>query len=314
MEQFRANAYLDSAGIPTIGIGFNLWTTGTAVIDQILGSQAGFTKPQKAADNAYRAQLSTAFASGYGSDADLDAALNAIMAARAHDSAVPGTAKPTTFTLTDSEAKHVFNGLASHYETDVTGAFSGAVPDSFERIALFSLDYNNPSLIGPGLQGAVNRGDHAEAWYEIRYDSNAAGSPSRDGIAKRRYYESQVFGATNGSTSPMSADDAQDLLTTRSRHIKQITAYDTKFGNDVAAANRDYAHYHPLFTVQASKTLFDAAKATIEGQYARGHSVDEVIYDYKPIKGGAEASHETNNISTVNYTIHQGALILAGEG
>jgi Ca2+-binding RTX toxin-like protein len=313
VEQFRADAYYDSAAIPTIGIGFNLRAMGPQVIDQILGSQAGFTKPQRAADNAYRQQLSTAFSATYGSDSELDQALNAIMAARAKDAAVPGASKPTTFTLTEAEGKHLFNHIADGYETGLTGAITTVVPDSMERIALFSLEYNSPALIGAGLNGAIGRGDRAEAWYEIRYDSNsnAGGSAGRIGLAKRRYYESQVFGATNGS---MTVDDAKDLLVTRSRHIKQISAYDTKFGGEVHAANHDYAHFHPLVTVQSSKAIFNEAKGVIEGQFARGNAVDEVIYDYKPIHSGSEDSQETNTITTVNYNIHLGALILAGEG
>ncbi|MCC6143926.1 MAG: hypothetical protein IT368_08980, partial [Candidatus Hydrogenedentes bacterium] len=47
-----------------------------------------------------------------------------------------------------------------------------SMPQSRERAALVSLAYNNPALLGNALGNAIINGDRAEAWYEIRYNSN----------------------------------------------------------------------------------------------------------------------------------------------
>ncbi len=71
-----------------------------------------------------------------------------------------------------------------------------SIPDSAERAALFSLTWNAPSLLGPKLKAAILDGNRAEAWYEIRYNSNGI---ALAGIANRRYVEAEEFGC---STSP----------------------------------------------------------------------------------------------------------------
>ncbi|NIM41638.1 MAG: hypothetical protein GTN84_11135 [Hydrogenophaga sp.] len=54
-----------------------------------------------------------------------------------------------------------------------------------EMAGLLSLAYNAESLIGPGLTRALWQGDRAEAWFQIRYDSNASTQPMdlRRGLA-----------------------------------------------------------------------------------------------------------------------------------
>ena len=66
--------------------------------------------------------------------------------------------------------------------------------------ALVSLFYNqseNSPLLGPKLMTALNIGDLAQAWFEIRYGSNSgweSNTKATQGVAKRRYLESQLFG------------------------------------------------------------------------------------------------------------------------
>ena len=62
---------------------------------------------------------------------------------------------------------------------------------SSEYIALMSMTYNNPSLIGDGLKAHLRAKNRFGAWYEIRYKSNAG---NEIGIAKRRFAESNEFG------------------------------------------------------------------------------------------------------------------------
>jgi hypothetical protein len=62
---------------------------------------------------------------------------------------------------------------------------------SNEYIALMSMTYNNPSLVGDGLKAHLRAKNRFGAWYEIRYKSNG---DNDIGIAKRRFAESNEFG------------------------------------------------------------------------------------------------------------------------
>ena len=62
---------------------------------------------------------------------------------------------------------------------------------SNEYIALMSMTYNNPSLVGNGLKAYLRAKNRFGAWYEIRYKSNG---DNNIGIAKRRFIESNEFG------------------------------------------------------------------------------------------------------------------------
>lgn len=62
---------------------------------------------------------------------------------------------------------------------------------SREYIALMSMTYNNPSLVGNGLKAYLRARNRFGAWYEIRYKSNG---DNNIGIAKRRFIESNEFG------------------------------------------------------------------------------------------------------------------------
>ena len=62
---------------------------------------------------------------------------------------------------------------------------------SREYIALMSMTYNNPSLVGNGLKAHLRAKNRFGAWYEIRYKSNG---DNNIGIAKRRFIESNEFG------------------------------------------------------------------------------------------------------------------------
>ena len=63
--------------------------------------------------------------------------------------------------------------------------------NSDEMIILVSLAFNNPNLIGPNLTKTIKDGDRAAAWYEIRYNSNKT---RHHGLQNRRVAESNNFG------------------------------------------------------------------------------------------------------------------------
>ena len=158
------------------------------------------------------------------------------------------------------------------------------IPQSAERVALFSLAYNSVAgrshLIGPSLIADINRGDRAEAWFEIRYRSNA------DQVqAKRRYYESQVFGLYEAQTQDPEAE-YKNVFAMYARRETQIIQYDRTYGATVAAANRDYVNANVQATTRAAAggarvqdltgALATAANFLIAA-YAPGQRIEQIF-------------------------------------
>ncbi len=108
-----------------------------------------------------------------------------------------------------------------------------SLPVSQERAALVSLAYNNPALLGIGLAATFVAGDRAEAWYEIRYNSNknalAATPPGHaPGLANRRYREADLFGLYN--EGPLTEADAKAAFRMFTRHQDKILGSDGVLG------------------------------------------------------------------------------------
>ncbi len=101
---------------------------------------------------------------------------------------------------------------------DGSGSVYDALANSQELAALLSLAYNSPSLIGPRIIAALQNQDHAEAWYEIRYNSSAAGIH-----ADRRYREADLFGFYNVSPTE---EDYKAAYRTFTRHQEEIWVYE----------------------------------------------------------------------------------------
>ncbi|HVK54292.1 MAG TPA: hypothetical protein VM532_04595, partial [Burkholderiales bacterium] len=108
--------------------------------------------------------------------------------------------------------------------------------DTAEYKALMSLYFNAETLIGEGLLRALEHGNRAEAWFEIRFRSNIEKEP---GIAKRRYYESQVFGVYEPTTN-VTSEDAKQIYRMLNLHRDEILKYEKKYGGQIGLANSDY--------------------------------------------------------------------------
>lgn len=245
LENIEGNSpgvYLDSVGIPTIGIGWNISTQGNnrvhleAFVQGALGIAANnpeqFPYYQNLIDRL-SAVLDNTYVSGgtlttiTAQEASLQNELNRILQEETGDNtrvfAFPGTqaqaqeAARNFLRANDDEHEIV---LLNHLESfgvipalnaeDESIRQSGVgVALSPERLALLSLAYNNTELIGSGLRAALQNPDpvvgRMAAWYEIRYRSNGGDSPG-PGIAKRRYYEAALFGLYQNANSVSEAD------------------------------------------------------------------------------------------------------------
>ena len=88
-------------------------------------------------------------------------------------------------TITADAAANSFKKIAAHtYEDRLDGLLGMALPNSQERIALFSMVYNGrlqdysdlskaPRIL-TDIQNALSSNNRAEAWYAIRYESGFA--------------------------------------------------------------------------------------------------------------------------------------------
>jgi len=113
--------------------------------------------------------------------------------------------------------------------------FGSVIADSKERAVLVSLSYNGVLASSTSLETAIQTGNRAEAWYEIRYNSNLnalAATPPNDavGLAKRRFTEADTFGLYDTAGAVSGLDEAMQVYGMFSKHRDRIAAYERSYG------------------------------------------------------------------------------------
>jgi Ca2+-binding RTX toxin-like protein len=160
-------------------------------------------------------------------------ALDSIMVERAEDGQLASLGELPRFFgfdgTTDPRIDQVFSIVIPTYEDRVDAWLPDIQKNSRERLALVSLAYNGLLEKSRKLRDAVASSDgRAEAWFEIRYNSNAGASQSV-GIARRRYYESELFGLYRdpSAVTPAEAEQAYRML---QLHRNEILNYEGRWG------------------------------------------------------------------------------------
>ncbi len=285
----RHNLHLVGSNL-TIGIGFDLATGGPAVIRAVF-SQLGldYDYPEnhanappdspEAIESEYIGSLR--FVVRYNNAA----AVNNIMLTRYNDSrlnSLPQLQRRRSFAFNnDNEVKAVFDNLwPSVYRRDIYNRLpslrnDAAFENSSEMLALASLVWNGGiGMLGSKLKAAIDDGNRAEAWFEIRYNSNNGNN--RPGIAKRRYFESQMFGLYDNPATVGPAE-AQQIYKMLQTHRWEIVTYEKNYGvpvdgsnplqdNRIAAAKDDFKgllSYVQSGTVQTIEESLNLAKTAI---------------------------------------------------
>ena len=268
------SAYDDGAGNVTIGVGFNLGDLNVRTeVFNVLGlvqNDPRLSPSLQTIENQYIQQLIDAI------NAHDAYQFNTIMVQRAANTSLTAVLGPLSSQLDDTQVQNIFAAIIPTYESDVNTWLAG-IPDSQERIALVSLAYNAkvgtnglPTTLGPKLGADIQNGDRAEAWYQIRYNSDYEPPNLATGIAKRRYYESQVFGLYDNPNS-LTVEDAAQVYQMFSLHRGTILAYEQHFGGEVAAANSDYQLTGSNQVQTLTQSLDPAAGVivqTLQSQYA----------------------------------------------
>lgn len=195
-EGFREKLYYDGKNIATIGCGFNVTLKEILkkVCDEI------YSDP-KMSEEEFAGLLNTINGVGVKTDENLRSKVSEYL-----EGIKTEDKKSTKFGKFELDDDQIINILPEVVEIFRDGlnkklAYTSISPQeskidkysigSKEYIALMSMTYNNPSLVGDGLKAHLRAKNRFGAWYEIRYKSNG---DNEIGIAKRRFIESNEFG------------------------------------------------------------------------------------------------------------------------
>ena len=321
--------------LPTIGIGFNLTDDG---ILKLVLAQFGIDVTPAALQTFHNAVRKP-----YTSDLALQQALNAEMQ-KLFDAGLSG--RPTfAFNNTD-EMRTVFDVAIKRYDegdllaTDANdklgriNAWLAGIPPSRERAVLASMAYNGYINRGKSgaLREAITKGDRAEAWYQIRYNSNSSGWSEIDGkltpnqlggagVAKRHYIESQIFGLYDNPNS-VSLEEAKSVYRMLQLHRDSILNYEAKYGvnpddtitgrNMIDEANLS-AVMEPVDTlVQALDYAKPAIFADLKAGTSTGNSDIARAYQLWLDQGHSEASFNAADIYLDAGRSHAGQKVSSG--
>ncbi|WP_075292675.1 calcium-binding protein [Pararhizobium arenae] len=171
--------------------------------------------------------------------------------------------------LTDTQASRLleaklkgYSGLFSSIEQGMIAALAknhvSPPAASQERLALLSLYYNSPSLIGPGISRAIETDNHAHFWYEIRY--NHANYASR-GLQNRREAESNKVGIL----APGDRKDVADVLKAMD-FLFDRTGGMTSVYEKIAARDKIILTSELDNTSKTTESIAEARKQTFEAQ------------------------------------------------
>ncbi len=305
LEAIYSTPYLDSksgSGIPTIGIGFNLQDDN--ILKLVLNAFGIDTSsPSSTALSDFHKIANQPFTS----NAALQAALNAEMSRLAGLN--PPQADRSSFAFSGgdiglTEMRALFDTAVLIYDNrDTTIAPLGrldkwlsGIPDSYERAVLVSMTYNGYITAGnysPSLRNAIASGDRAEAWFQIRYDSNklakhyltgtltaeetaANGSFTKGedrGVAKRHFVEADVFGLYQDSNN-VTLTEAKQAYQMLQKHREYIFKYEAGYGQTpdgltgtrgdmIFAANNSSTIVMNIVGVSTLLESFDPAKLVI---------------------------------------------------
>ncbi|MDA8338471.1 MAG: hypothetical protein M0Z70_04130, partial [Nitrospiraceae bacterium] len=191
-----------------------------------------------------------------------------------------GTATPTylrddvasqlTLTLPNEPvAAAMLDTMLNQYETALDTALGGhdQLGDSKERAAIISLLYTMTtptsaaiSATIPSTIKAIINDNRAEAWYGIRYGSNADGQH-----ASRRYAEAHFFGLYDSGSTFTDPNEAKEVMRMYTKHKFEIVTYEINYP---PSSNGNYA---------SIDTDIAPAKNYLISTFGQGQSIGNVI-------------------------------------
>ena len=211
-EGVKLSVYDDGKGIPTIGIGYNLKVR--PILDAVVTSFGAdpsklSTKNQVILTDYINQMASDINSFTTGDDLKtLQDSLNKQLVQIGKLFAA-GVVQSVFAFANSGKAERLFDTIYNNlsFESNLSSALGKSnFNDSLERAALISLAYNGVKIKGTNMLSDIQKNNRAEVWYEIRSDSNAANNllsgkydkKIASGLARRRDYESDLFGLYDG--------------------------------------------------------------------------------------------------------------------
>ncbi|MBZ7988164.1 vWA domain-containing protein, partial [Campylobacter canadensis] len=191
-EGFDVKVYLDSKLRPTIGVGYELISHKNIWREHFKTIKLNVSDEQAKEFNNLISALSKVKSKDEGKK-NIDEYYknkNSIILTDEQE------AKELFYTILPDYKKMIIK-TSNNPDQGISEEIFEHLKNSNELIALIDLAYNGgKKLIGPGLSKAIEEGDRAKAWFEIRYNSNGGSSrkTSGYGIAQRRVRTSNLFG------------------------------------------------------------------------------------------------------------------------
>ena len=214
-EDFREKLYYDGKNIATIGCGFNV--TLKEILKEVCDKK--YSEP-KMSEEEFAGLLNTINGVKVKTDENLRSKVSEYLdGIKTKDGK---SAKFGKFELDDDQIINILPEVVEIFRDGLNKKLaytSISLQESMidensigsnEYIALMSMTYNNPSLVGDGLKAHLRARNRFGAWYEIRYKSNA---DNEIGIAKRRFAESNEFGLfeSNENNNAVKENELRDI-------------------------------------------------------------------------------------------------------
>jgi Ca2+-binding RTX toxin-like protein len=242
LEGYRQYAYQDTARgdqLVTIGVGFNIEDNDVA-LDEVLkrlGYKPDLMNNNGEVLNLYMRTVARAIPQDAPEDQVAQAMTDGLRAFLGNYTVEFKFGDATSTADVEAQYRPVWDRLFGTYQNAVVADVEG-LPTSREQAVLISLQYQNANLVGDKLEAAILGGDRAEAWYEIRYNSNADGQHGQ-----RRLVESQIFGLYQELSDDYRPTIGEALLAFRmfTKHELDIVQYDKNFGDVTGDADNSLA-------------------------------------------------------------------------
>lgn len=211
-EKFKNKVYYNSDDTPTVGYGLALYNveTGEKIKDAFEDLEKSGIKISKA-DKKIFDKIETAMHAHPRNNITLKNLVNQL-----------------GLNLGSKEkGKELYSFTAERYERVTKNALGTTLYDSLkdtkELVALADLAYNGGSgIIGSGMIHALEHGNRAEAWFQMRYNSN--GGESREsvgkGLADRRVKESDMFSLYDENPN---VENMKDIIRMSRFHADKIS-------------------------------------------------------------------------------------------